>query len=100
MSFYVKGFRGSKKKHADWLVFRKNALKRNNNISIRLKNIKIIVEKDTAYINFTQIYKSDSYSDIGIKEIVFSKNEKEWKIISEVWQSVNKSHKIANSKYS
>ena len=100
LSFYVKGFRGSKKKHADWLVFRQYALKRNNNISIQLKNIKIILDKDTVHINFTQIYKSDSYSDIGIKEIVLTKKENEWKIFSEVWQPVNKNLKIPNSTYS
>ena len=97
MSFYAKDFRGSKENHAGWLFFRKYALKRNNSISIKLKNIKIIVNKDTVQFNFTQIYKSDSYSDIGTKEILLSNNGNVLKIFSEVWKPINLRPNISNN---
>ena len=89
LSFYAKDFRGSKKNHAGWLVSRKYALKRNNSISIQLKNIKMNINKDTVQFNFTQIYKSDNYSDIGTKEILLSNNGNELKIFNEVWKPIN-----------
>ena len=97
LSLYAKDFRGAKKNHSDWVVFRKNALKRNKNISILPTNIKIIANKGIAHVNFTQSYKSDSYSDTGIKEIVLSKNGKEWKIISETWKPKKIHLKIADN---
>ena len=97
LSFYAKDFRGSKENHAGWLFFRKYALKRNNSISIKLKNIKIIVNKDTVQFNFTQIYKSDSYSDIGTKEILLSNNGNVLKIFSEVWKPINLRPNISNN---
>ena len=36
-------------------------------------------------INFTQTFKSDEYSDIGVKELVWVKNGSDWKIIKETW---------------
>ena len=97
LSFYAKDFRGSKENHSAWLVSRKYALKRYNSISIQLKNIKMIVNKDTLQFNFTQIYKSDSYSDIGAKEILFSNKGNELKIFSEVWKPINIYPNMANN---
>ncbi len=97
LSFYAKDFRGSKENHSAWLVFRKYALKRNNSISIQLKNIKMIINKDTVQFNFTQIYKSDNYSDVGTKEILLSNNGNELKIFSEVWKPINIRPNIANN---
>jgi phospholipid-binding lipoprotein MlaA len=86
LSFYAKDFRGLKDKHTDWVFFRQHALKRNTNISVLINNITIIEYKDTVRINFTQNYNSDSYSDIGTKDIVWFKNGNKWEIISEIWK--------------
>ena len=59
----------------------------------------MIVNKDTLQFNFTQIYKSDSYSDIGTKEILFSNKGNELKIFSEVWKPINILPIIANNTY-
>ena len=72
-------------KHAEWRISRQAALKRHTNISIQLKNIRISQNKDTVEINFTQSFKSDGYSDIGIKELVWVKIGNDWKIIEEAW---------------
>ena len=85
LSFYSKEFKGSKERHADWRTSRQAAFKRPTNISIQLQNIQISQNKGTVEINFTQIFKSDGYSDIGIKELVWVKNGSDWRIIKETW---------------
>jgi len=85
LSFYSKEFKGSKERHADWRISRQAALKRHTNISIQLQNIQISQNKGTVQINFTQTFKSDGYSDIGIKELVWAKNGSDWRIIKETW---------------
>ena len=85
LSFYSKEFKGSKERHADWRTSRQAAFKRPTNISIQLQNIQISQNKGTVEINFTQTFKSDGYSDIGIKELVWVKNGSDWRIIKETW---------------
>jgi hypothetical protein len=84
-SFYAKNFKGSKERHVDWRISRQAALKTHTNISIQLKNIKISQSEDTVEINFTQIFKSAGYSDIGTKELVWVKIGSDWRIIEETW---------------
>jgi len=86
LSFYSKEFKGSKERHADWRISRQAALKRHANISIQLQNIQIYQNKDTVDINFIQAFKSDGFSDIGIKELVWKKNGSGWRIIIETWR--------------
>ena len=83
--FYSKEFKGSKKRHVDWRISRQAALKKHTNISVQLQNIKISQGKDTVDIKFTQTFKSEEYSDIGVKELIWEKNEIDWKIIKETW---------------
>jgi len=85
LSFYSKEFKGSKERHADWRIFRQTALKKHANISIQLQNIQIHQSKDTVDINFIQTFKSDGFSDIGVKELVWAKNGSGWRIIKETW---------------
>jgi TPR repeat protein len=85
LSFYSKEFKGSKESHADWRISRKVALKKHANISIQLQNIQIYQSKETVDINFIQTFKSDGFSDIGTKELVWAKNGSGWRIIKETW---------------
>ena len=84
-SFYSKNFKGTKGRPVDWRISRQAAIKTHTNISIQLKNIQFSQSKDTVEINFTQIFKSAGYSDIGIKELVWSKTGNDWRIIEETW---------------
>ena len=85
LSFYSKEFKGSKEEHADWRISRQAALKKHTNISVQLQNIQISQGKDTVDINFTQTFKSDRFSDIGVKELVWAKKGSDWEIIKETW---------------
>ncbi len=85
LSFYLKSFKGLEETRADWRISRKAALERHKNISIQIKNIQVSLVKDTAEINFTQSFESDSYSDIGAKKLVWVKSGSDWQITKEIW---------------
>jgi hypothetical protein len=89
-SFYVKNFKGLKSRHLDWRVSRRFILKSHTNISIGLRNIQISQNNDVAKTDFIQIFKSDEYSDIGIKELFWVKYGGNWRITSETWFSIKK----------
>jgi TPR repeat protein len=85
LSFYSKTFKGSKEEYESWKASRQAALKKHTNISIQLQNIKISQSKNTIENNFIQTFKSDGYSDTGMKELVWIKNGSDWRIIKETW---------------
>ena len=89
-SFYARNFKGLKNKHLDWKDSRRLALEKHTNISIELNNIKIFQKNDVAKTNFTQIFKSDNYSDIGIKELFWVRYGADWRITSETWLPIRK----------
>ena len=53
--------------------------------------------KNRVKVNFTQEYKSDGYTDTGIKELLVEKKGTNWKIINETWMPVDA---LANDKSS
>jgi hypothetical protein len=89
-SFYSKNFTGLKNSHWDWKISRQLAFKNNKNILINLKNIQIFKKNDVAKTSFIQTFKSDKYSDIGIKEFFWVKYESDWRITSELWFHIQK----------
>ena len=74
----------------DWRVSRRLILKSHTNISIGLQNIQISQNNDIAKTDFTQTFKSDKYSDIGIKELFWVKYGGNWRITSETWFPIKK----------
>ena len=90
LSFYSKEFKGSKNHRGAWEASRQRALKKNKNISIELSNIKDN-QKDPkkVEVNFIQRYKSDRYTDTGIKELIVEKKGTGWKIIKETWMTTS-----------
>ena len=89
-SFYSKKFTGLKNRHLDWKISRQLAFKKNTNIFIDIKNIQIFHKNDVAKTSFIQTFKSDNYSDIGIKEIFWVKYGPDWRITSELWFPIRK----------
>jgi ketosteroid isomerase-like protein len=91
LSFYSKDFKGLKNHRQDWEASRQRALIKNKNISIKLSNIKVDQKsKNLIEVNFIQNYKSDGYSDTGIKELILLKKDGDWKIVKESWMPINK----------
>ena len=56
-------------------------------ISIEISNIRTYTsKKNVVRITFTQRFKSSKYSDIGLKELFWEKDDNGWKIIKETWK--------------
>ena len=85
LSFYSDQFKDSKHDLAKWQESRKRALEKNNNLTIEASNVQISESLNKIKLNFTQQFKSDKYSDVGVKELVWIKNGDSWKILTESW---------------
>ena len=86
ISFYSKEYKGTQNHRGAWEASRQRAFKNNKNISIKLSNIQTYQKgKNRVEVNFTQEYKSDGYTDTGIKELLVEKKGTGWKIINETW---------------
>ena len=85
LSFYSDQFKDSKHDLAKWQDSRKRALEENNNLSIEASNVKISESLNKIKLNFTQLFKSDKYSDVGVKELIWIKSGGHWKILKESW---------------
>ena len=76
---------GTKRSRSEWEAYRHRALKANSNITIQVSNIHLHQNEETIEVNFKQRFKSDHYSDVGIKELVWRKTGSGWKILKETW---------------
>jgi len=98
ISFYSKEYKGTQNHRGAWEASRQHAFKNNKNISIKLSNIQTYQKgKNKVEVNFTQEYKSDGYTDTGIKELLVEKKGTDWKIINETWMPADA---LANDKSS
>ena len=85
ISFYSKGFMGMRKSRSEWEAYRHHALKNNSRMSIKVSNIQLHKNGNLIEVNFTQRFKSDRFSDVGIKQLVWKKMGSDWKIFNEMW---------------
>ena len=85
LSFYSDQFNDSKHDLAKWQASRKKALEGNKNLSIQASNVQISKSSNKIKVHFTQQFKSDKYSDVGVKELVWIKSGGNWKILKETW---------------
>ncbi len=98
ISFYSKEYKGTQNHRGAWEASRQQALKNNKNISIKLSNIQTYQKgKNRVEVNFTQEYKSDGYTDTGIKELLVEKKGIDWKIIKETWMPADATVKSINA---
>jgi len=98
ISFYSNEYKGTQNHRGAWEASRQRAFKNNKNISVKLSNIQTYQKgKNKVAVNFTQEYKSDGYTDTGIKELLLEKKGTNWKIINETWMPTNA---LANDKSS
>ena len=98
ISFYSKEYKGTQNHRGAWEASRQNAFKNNKNISIKLSNIQTYQKgKNRVEVLFTQEYKSDGYTDTGIKELLVEKKGTDWKITNETWMPADA---LANDKSS
>ena len=82
---YGKGYRPDENTtHAAWLKQREQRLRRPKWIKVRLDEMEFFVlEKDKVAVQLRQSYQSNSYRDIGRKEMVLELQDGQWKIVQE-----------------
>ncbi|MBT4374441.1 MAG: hypothetical protein HOD16_02000, partial [Nitrospina sp.] len=87
LSFYSKSFKDPKRSRSRWEAYRRKSLEKALSITIKISNIKIYSPtKKSIKVTFSQRFKSNRFSDIGLKELVWKKGTDGWKIIKETWK--------------
>ena len=86
MQRYSRDFNSRGMDWNQWSTFKKDLAERYHQISLIFKDLQIIFEDTHAVVNFKQYYRSDNYSDCGMKSLVLKKEDGEWKIFSEKWE--------------
>jgi len=86
MQRYSRDFNSRGMDWNQWSTFKKDLAERYHQISLIFKDLQIIFEDTHAVVNFKQYYRSDDYSDCGMKSLVLKKEDGEWKIFSEKWE--------------
>ncbi|MBW1855948.1 MAG: hypothetical protein JRJ00_14930 [Deltaproteobacteria bacterium] len=71
-----------------WSAYKKDLSERYHQISLTFKDIHITLANTNtqAVVSFKQYYRSDDYSDHGMKSLVLKKDNGEWKIFAEQWK--------------
>jgi len=88
-SFYDQDFHPQGMHLAGWYKHKNKVNKKYKYIKIEISKIKILKKlKNTIRVNFKQDFKSDSYHDIGLKELILIKSGNNWKIKQEIWQPI------------
>ena len=86
-SFYSRNFKDPKRSYSAWKNHRQRSINRASNISISIAKIKIDkLKNNTIRVTFTQKYKSNKNSDVGIKQLLWKKEKSKWKILKETWR--------------
>ncbi|MBT6601404.1 MAG: hypothetical protein HOB32_07090 [Nitrospina sp.] len=86
-SFYSRNFKDPKRSYSAWKNHRQRSINRASNISISIAKIKIDkLKNNTIRVTFTQKYKSNKTSDVGIKQLLWKKEKSKWKILKETWR--------------
>lgn len=82
---YVKGYRpGNNLSHRSWLKQRAQRLKRPKWIKIKLDKMHLLVREDGRVgVQLQQSYRSNSYRDVGRKELLLRIQDGQWKIEKE-----------------
>jgi murein L,D-transpeptidase YafK len=86
-SYYAKDFRsqgGASLKN--WLKYKDKLNRKYKFIKVSRKKLAIKAGKTRSSVSFVQIYASDQYRGVGLKQLVLKKEGKEWKIYRESWK--------------
>jgi hypothetical protein len=87
LGYYSKNFRpAGRMAYNAWLAERKQALARNQGIQLEFKEIEIQQGKDRVEMSFIQEYRAQDFRDVGIKSLLWKKENGEWKIARETWK--------------
>lgn len=83
LASYAKGFKPGGISRSEWEKQRRDRIEAAHKIEVKLSNIKVKLEGDTASVHFVQRYKSDRLDSSTAKTLTLEKNGSRWLIREE-----------------
>jgi len=87
-TFYSDAFTSGGFNRDTWLQDKKEKFLQAQTIDIKINNLRYKIVSPTKYlVTFTQIYSSDIYKDVGVKELLLEGCPGDFSILKETWRS-------------
>ena len=81
---YAPNFQSKGMNLSDWVSYKTSVRENSNNINVRIDNLQISVDENTAKASFVQYYSSSILNSKGKKTLELKKIGNEWKIYREI----------------
>lgn len=88
MNSYSKNFKTNGMDWQKWKRYKNNLNRQYKYISVSLSEMRILRHKNHTVVSFTQHYKNNKLTSLGIKRLYFVLEDSEWKIMGEEWSPV------------
>jgi len=88
MNSYSKDFKTNGMDWQKWKRYKDNLNRQYKYISVSLSDMRILRHKTHMVVSFTQHYKNNKLTSLGIKRLYFVLEDSEWKIMGEEWSPV------------
>ncbi len=85
MGCYSREFTSKGMNFNQWKTYKKRLNNRYHQISLSFNELSIVLENNQTIVSFEQHYRSDSYSDYGMKSLILKMENGDWKIFAEQW---------------
>ena len=86
MAYYSPNFRSGNINYRLWREKKSIVFQRPGAISVKILDLWVLVEGNTATVSFIQKYQDAKHADIGEKVLKFIQVGEHWRIISEQWK--------------
>ena len=81
---YASNFQSKGMNLSEWVTYKNNIRQKSKNISIKIDDLQISVDENTARASFIQYYSSSLLNSKGKKTLELKKTGNEWKIYKEI----------------
>jgi murein L,D-transpeptidase YafK len=88
MSYYAADFRAEGRSKEQWREHKAYLNKVYDEIEVTARNLEVDFQGGRAEVRFVQHYRSDWHQDVGAKRLVLERRGKDWRIVSETWNSL------------
>jgi len=88
ISLYSQNFSDDDRNYRQFSTSKQNAFQNLGEIKVSIKDIKIEELSNQYKVTFTQDYWTENYQDIGLKTLIFEKNNMNFLIVYESWSEI------------
>ena len=83
ISYYSPAFSSGGKDREEWRAYKKRLADKYQSISVKVSDMLLLVNGETALASFTQQYETGSLKSTGRKRLYLKRNSRDWKIFAE-----------------